>query len=100
MIEKPICKFKDCSKSAYWKDGGKRGWCQTHYRRWQRYKNPSICKNARDGEGCISRGYKILTINGEQIFEHRYIMEVYLDRKLNPKEIVHHINGNSLDNHI
>lgn len=95
-----ICKFKDCLKSAYWKKGGKRDWCSTHYRRWQRYKNPSILKNAPDGEGCIFRGYKIITINGRRIFEHRHIMEKYLGRKLNPREIIHHINGNGLDNKI
>ena len=94
------CRFKGCNKSSHWKDDGKRGWCSVHYRRWQRHGNPSICKYAPDGSGCIFEGYKILTINGEQIYEHRYIMEKYLGRKLSPSEIIHHINGNGLDNRI
>jgi len=46
---------------------------------------------------------KIKTIkdsNGKYIPEHRYIMEQHLGRKLKNTELVHHINGNSLDNEI
>lgn len=95
-----ICKFKECNKSAWWRDEGKRGWCSVHYRRWQRHGDPSICKYAPDGNGCIFKGYKIITINGKNIYEHRYIMQKHLKRKLYPFEVIHHINENGLDNRI
>jgi hypothetical protein len=52
----------------------------------------------QDGTGCITNGYKKLTINGKRIFEHRYIIEKSLGRKLEPSEKIHHIDGNSLNN--
>lgn len=95
-----ICKFGECTRSAHWKNDGKRGWCNVHYRRWQRHGDPSICKYAPDGSGCIYKGYKILNIKGQIIPEHRYKMQIHLGRKLNQNEVIHHINGNSLDNQI
>jgi hypothetical protein len=44
------------------------------------------------------QGYKIFCNNGKRISEHRYIMEKYLGRKLLRKEIIHHIDGNRLNN--
>ena len=44
--------------------------------------------------------YKQLRVNGRMIREHRYVMEIFLGRKLERWEHVHHINGDSLDNRI
>lgn len=46
-------------------------------------------------------GYVKLNIGGgRRIFEHKFIMEQYLRRKLVRKEEIHHINGNKQDNRI
>lgn len=57
-------------------------------------------KRRPNGYGCISNGYKRIKKNGKYFFEHRIIMEEHLKRKITNKEIVHHINGNTLDNRI
>ena len=100
MEKTKICKIQDCEKSAHWRDWGKRDWCPMHYRRWHRYGDPNVCKYAPDGDGCISEGYKIITVEGKYMFEHRYIMEQHLGRKLKRSEIIHHRNENGLDNRI
>lgn len=44
--------------------------------------------------------YRRIKINGKYVAEHRYIMEEKLGRKLDVREIVHHIDGNGLNNDI
>jgi len=44
--------------------------------------------------------YKKITINGKQYYEHRYIMEKYLGRKLEKWEHIHHKNDDSSDNRL
>ena len=44
--------------------------------------------------------YRKLKVRGENIDEHRHIMELHLGRKLKRNEAVHHINGNKFDNRI
>lgn len=40
----------------------------------------------------------ILRKNGKPVREHRFIMEQKLGRKLSSEEVVHHLDGNSLNN--
>lgn len=53
------------------------------------------------GNGWISQmGYRYIYVDGKAIFEHRYIMEQHLGRKLSDNEVVHHINKDRLDNRL
>lgn len=44
--------------------------------------------------------YRKCRVNGRQMPLHRHLMELHLGRSLLPDELVHHINGNRLDNRI
>ena len=48
----------------------------------------------------IINGYYHLSNEGNEIAEHRFVMEQHLGRKLESTEIVHHINYDKLDNRI
>ncbi len=80
---------------------GKIGW-------WKNKKRPSMFgdkhHNWKGGYWFSKNGYKVIENEaqneGKRIFEHRFIMEKYLGRKLESSEIIHHINGDKLDNRI
>lgn len=61
-----------------------------------------FCSNAcrcAHRTGSISRdGYRVIGVNNKVVQEHRFLMEQHLGRKLLPGEVVHHINGDKLDN--
>lgn len=48
----------------------------------------------------IRNGYFCIRVNNSYVFEHRYIMEKFLNRKLLLSEIVHHKNHDRQDNRI
>jgi len=57
--------------------------------------------NAGTGKGWICpRGYRQIKVGKRNVREHRYIMEQYLGRRLEPTEVVHHRNGDKQDNRL
>lgn len=94
--QKPYtCKVEGCNRPGFAK-----GLCGKHYQRLRIYGRLNRI-NAPNGSGWINaNGYKSIRHNGKTMHEHRIIMEKHLGRTLNPEEIVHHINGDKLDNRI
>ncbi|MHB8727564.1 MAG: HNH endonuclease signature motif containing protein [Sulfuricaulis sp.] len=58
------------------------------------------CHLRYKSKGCVCNGYRLITVSGKQVLEHRWIVEQHLGRKLIASENVHHINGNKLDNRL
>jgi hypothetical protein len=85
--------------------------CDKPFRRWR--KEQSTCSQqcagkARRGSraynykgGCISsEGYKVIRVEGRAVYEHRHAMELHIGRPLGPNEVVHHKDGDRLNNAI
>ncbi len=89
------CSVDGCDRPKFCK-----GMCTKHYQRFHTHGSPEFMSRREDGQGTIHKGYKEITIDGKQMLEHRHIMEVYLGRKLLPKEQVHHIDEDTLNNSI
>lgn len=88
------CKLCTAKKKA-------RNLCGKHYQRWLRHGSAEITKRAPAGSGTVDhRGYRWITVNGTPVLEHRHIMHLYLRRTLASTELVHHIDGNKLNNAI
>jgi len=81
------------------------GLCNKHWIRQWRYGSTSIVKGTGSKKSLISipwvhRGYRYYWLNGKSIPEHRLLMEKKLGRKLHVDEVVHHIDGDTLNNNI
>ena len=57
-------------------------------------------KHPRGGHTRKKDGYHVIQVDGKNMLEHRHIMEQHIGRKLERKEVVHHIDGNPSNNMI
>jgi hypothetical protein len=89
------CSVENCGKPA-----ATRGMCNAHYIRLTRYGRLESVKNAYGTGGMRPDGYKYVSHKGRRILEHRLVMELHLGRRLESREVVHHINGVRADNRL
>lgn len=83
------CKVENCLSKYHAK-----GYCEKHYR-YAKSHNGNPC---RPIGGIDVHGYHRVKINGIIYRTHRLIVEKELGRKLLKTEIIHHIDGNKLNN--
>lgn len=73
----------------------------SHYRTWEEIDQWRPSKPDKNGYILLSRGVNPRREDKRtRIFEHRYVMEQHLGRRLLKKETVHHINGVRDDNRL
>ena len=71
--------------------------CSKHYKRLLIHGNPNTILRSEYGS-TDQAGYVRITVDGQGVYEHRYLMEKKLGRPLLKHENVHHINGDRSDN--
>src|SRR5574343_887846 len=91
-----LCSIEGCEKPVRGN-----GFCNMHNLRYTRYGDPHFRKKRANGEGGVStQGYPTISINGRRIAVHRYLAEQILGRPLASHEIIHHLDGNKMNNEL
>ena len=90
------CSIAECTKTTRLK----RGLCSMHYQRWLEYGDPFHITRAAKGTGSISRdGYRRRRVADKKVMEHRFVWEQAYG-PIPDGFLIHHKNGNKLDNRI
>lgn len=107
-LRRPVrdaCSIAGCDRGAH-----SAGLCRTHARRLERHGDALAGGPVREraGNGSVSNGYWYVSVRPDQRhlvpsgrtkeFEHRLVVAARIGRPLLPDEVVHHRNGDRLDN--
>jgi len=76
------------------------GYCYRHYERMHKKGDPGPVGSLLGGGYLSQEGYRIISVDGVKIKEHRHVVEQELGRQLEPFENVHHKNGDKADNRL
>ena len=94
---KTIC--QNCHKSFYKKPSEDRRGYVRKFCNWKCFND--FNGRTLNGKSLSHDGYWTLTVPGRgQMKEHRWIMELFLNRRLKSSEIIHHKDHNKLNNDI
>lgn len=92
------CEVEGCNSSTV---ASNTPYCKVHEQRLRRYGRLfNIKSDYGTGSNHVNAGgYKVVTIDGVTNYEHIFLAEKALGRKLPEGAVVHHMNGNPLDNY-
>lgn len=101
-VPKMLCEFCGGEISPrYFVKRGKRAGMSRGPKRGIKYCSRTCMNRARHMGGFLDKnGYRVISINGRQTYEHTIEMERMLGRELRRGETVHHRNGLRDDNRI